>query len=211
MPRGKLIVLDHADGAGGTTHADRLQRALHARGLPARLLHEPTCALDTHGLSWRALALLYATDRAVHTEREILPELMRGRHVVCDRYSLTGVAYGTASQVVLDGDAVLDWAARWLRSLEVAALRPDLTLVLDAPDHALDARIAARGDRATELDRDAALQRAVRRLLRDPGRLLPDGGRVVVVDASGPVEATAAGVWAAVMAVIGEGTVGDVG
>ena len=98
--RGRFIALEGGEGSGKSTQAKLLAADLGALatfepgdtalgGAIRRLLLDPaTSALDD-----RAEALLMAADRAQHVAEVIRPALEDGRHVVCDRYLGSSIAY----------------------------------------------------------------------------------------------------------------------
>jgi len=146
MIEGTFVVLEGVDGAGTTTHARLLAKALRAKGLPILATGEPsrgpvgsllrqilTGRVVVHGLqgsrppSWTTMALLFAADRMDHLESEIVPNLMDGVSVVCDRYDYSSIAYQS-----LSGGGQSNTVS-WVRELNARARRPDLTIVLDVP------------------------------------------------------------------------------
>ncbi len=75
----------------------------------------------------RADALLFAAGRAQHVAQVIAPALERGDWVVCARFADSSLAYqGSAYGNDMD-------ELRRLQSFATYDLRPDLTLLLDAP------------------------------------------------------------------------------
>jgi dTMP kinase len=148
VTRGRFIVFEGGEGTGKSTQAARL-----AERLDAVLTHEPGATAvgarlrelmlspETERLDDRAEALLMAADRAQHVSELIEPALRSGRHVVCDRYIGSSVAYQGYGRG-LDPDmvrAVSGWAA--------AGLWPDVTILLTVPDDIAAARIGAARDR----------------------------------------------------------------
>ncbi len=63
--------------------------------------------------------MLFAADRLDHLQNEIVPQLDAGRHVVCDRYVLSSLAYQS-----------LETDLRFVRNVNEKALAPDLTIFL---------------------------------------------------------------------------------
>ncbi len=101
---GKFIVFEGIDGAGLSTQSLRLREHLASKGLKTVLTKEQTDSL-IGGLiksclrkEWitdaLTLQLLFAADRQHHLKTEIEPALKEGRHVICDRYVLSTLAYG---------------------------------------------------------------------------------------------------------------------
>jgi dTMP kinase len=152
MIEGLFIVLEGVDGAGTTTQIQRLADVLRRRGLPVHATREPSDGpvgvmvrqilrgrLVVPGVagvrapSWVTMALLFAADRSDHLDAEIVPNLLDGVTVLCDRYDHSSVAYQSAA------DASDVAAVEWIRTLNRHARRPDLTIVLD-----VSAEVAAR-------------------------------------------------------------------
>lgn len=73
-------------------------------------------------LTSRCLQLLFAADREDHLNRLIEPALSDGKTVVCDRYVLSSLAYGS-----------LDMDLNYLIQLNSKFRIPDLTLIFDTP------------------------------------------------------------------------------
>jgi dTMP kinase len=140
------------------------------------------------GFDPRALALLFAADRLDHADAEILPKLAAGIDVVCDRFTLSSLAYQGAQLGEMG----------WIAALNAAAARPDATLFLRVrPEVALRRRHAASVDR--EIFEVDAFQRRVSRSYEEAiRRVRREGERVVDVDGEAPVEAVAAAIWDAV-------------
>jgi dTMP kinase len=135
-----------------------------------------------------ALALLFAADRQDHYDVEIAPKLGEGVDVVCDRFTLSSLAYQGAHL----GDM------RWVEALNREAAPADLVVFLRCrPEVALRRRFAASLDReifevnAFQRRVAASYEQAIRRLRRN-------GDRVAEVNGEAPVDAVAAAVWDAV-------------
>jgi dTMP kinase len=193
---GKLIVLEGIDGSGTTTQAARLGEWLTARGQQVLVTGEPsrgpvgallrTLLKEAHErVDHLTLAMLFAADRIDHLAREIVPALRSGRHVVCDRYVLSSLAY---QSLTLERSTV----AR----LNDSARPADLTLLLDVPVDVAEARRLARGG-AHELVDARETQKRVAALYRAEFATLPPE-RARVIDGTQPVEAVQAAIAAAV-------------
>ena len=191
--RGRFVVLEGLDGAGTTTQSRLLGEALRAAGRAVHVTAEPSAgpagalvrqvlqqrlgggrggAFDAH-----ALALLFAADRLDHAAAEIAPRLAEGCDVVCDRYTLSSLAY----QGLTTGDLA------WVEAINGRAPAPDLTVFLRVrPGLALGRRQAA--GTTPELYEVAAFQRRVARgYERALERLRRAGQRVEVLDGAAPV------------------------
>ena len=182
--RGKLIVLEGADGAGTTTQAVRVAAWLEARGEPAHVTQKPSAGpigklareilrgSAPSEIGWQRLALLFAADRLDHYESEIAPKLDEGAHVISDRYLLSSLVYQG-----------LHAPLGWIETLNQYAPAPDVTLVLDVDADEAWERQARRGG-AREVYDERELQRDICRRYRE---LAP---RVagILIDGSGAVE-----------------------
>jgi dTMP kinase len=204
--RGRFLVLEGLDGAGTTTQAARLCEGLRREGRTVHVTAEPSGgpigALvrqvlrgrlgggegGREGFDPRALALLFAADRLDHVNVEIAPKLAAGIDVVCDRFSLSSLAYQGAQLGAL----------AWVAELNRAAARPDATLFLRVrPEVALRRRQAASVDR--EIFEVGAFQRKVARSYEEAIRRVRRAGeRVIELDGEAPVDAVAGAVLAAV-------------
>ena len=128
--KGKFIVFEGLDGSGSTTQSQKLHHFLRTQGKRSHLTKEPTNYL-IGGLirSWLSgdwssspvcLQLLFTADRAHHLEKEIIPLLEKGTHVVSDRYFLSTMAFGALD--IPDKN--------WLRDINKHFIQPDLTILL---------------------------------------------------------------------------------
>jgi dTMP kinase len=190
---GRFIALEGGEGSGKSTQASLLADDLGALatfepgdtalgvGIRAVLLDPATAALDD-----RAEALLMAADRAQHVAEIIRPALAAGRHVVCDRYTASSIAYQGYGRGL-----PTEWIAK-LSAWATGGLAPDLTVLLDVPAEVAATRLSGKPDRF-ESAGDAFHQRVLdgyRELAADP--------TWVIVDGTGSVEEVAVAVRAAV-------------
>jgi len=190
-----FISLEGVDGSGKSTQARLLVEALGAETVAIRepggteaaervrdLLADPTVPLEP-----LAELLLFLAARADLTERVIRPALEAGRTVVSDRFSDSSVAYQGAARGLGVGEVI------GLCDTATDGLWPDLTLLLEIDPEAGLGRAA--GDDRFESE-GLELQRAVAEAYGEIAIIASD--RVVVVDASGSVEAVHARVMEAV-------------
>jgi dTMP kinase len=198
MSRGKLIVLEGIDGSGTTTQTSLLADELTARGHAVLTTREPTgraigafirqalqhrltlSSGEAVTLPWSSLALLFAADRLDHLAHVVEPALSAGKIVISDRYDLSSLAYQSSTSP--EGEAALPW----LRSLNMRAVRPDLTVVLDLPSEVAEERRRVRGGEA-ELFEHGELQARLARLYAEAERLVP-GDHIAHVRADQSVE-----------------------
>lgn len=197
MKRGVFVVLEGVDGSGTTTQARALAERIRARGIESWETREPstgpvgqflrgalTGQLVRDGLptslDWRAMALLFAADRADHLEAEIIPALSAGKWVVCDRYLLSSLVYQSATS----SDPAV--GLELVRAANRAAISPTVTFVFDVPAEVAAERRRARGQ-ARELYEQDDLQRRLAELYLRAEELLPEHN-VVHVDATRPIQ-----------------------
>jgi len=137
--KGRLIVFEGVDGSGTTYISKWLVEAMNAHDIPAYWTCGPSSleigrlARQVPPISNRALASLYVTDRYDQEDRVILPEMEKGKVVVCDRYVWSSLAY-QSKWLNLD----------WLHKLNFSFIVPDITLLLDASLDVTMARLSER-------------------------------------------------------------------
>lgn len=203
--RGKFITFEGLDGCGKSTQLERLAEALTQRGLSVVATREPggtetgekirRLLLDTRtaGLAPMAeLALMFAS-RAQHIQEVILPGLHAGQIVLCDRFTDSSEAYQGGGRK-LGSMPILE-----LHRVICGDLQPDLTVLMDSDVDACVRRARRRnearsGAGALDESRFESESRAffsrVRNAYLEIGKREP--GRVVVVDARGTPDETAA-------------------
>lgn len=205
--RGRFITFEGGEGTGKSTQVRLLAERLRSAGREVVVTREPggtpgaeeIRALLVHGATdrWSALseALLLNAARAEHLERLIRPSLARGADVISDRFADSTRAYQGAAGGV--AESVL--AA--LEAIVVGGLRPDLTLVLDAPAAVGLHRAAERGGEARFEAKGLAFHERLRAGYLAIAGAEPD--RCRVIDATESVERVAAAVWDAAKARLG--------
>lgn len=201
MPRGKFITLEGGEGAGKSTQAARLAKALRTAGLVVLTTREPGGAPEAEkirelllqGSGWDPIteALLHFAARREHLVHTVLPALKRGEWVVSDRFADSTMAY-QGYGLGVDRALIED-----LYRLAVGDIRPDLTFILDIPVDEGFARLAGRGidaDRYERMDRD--FHERLRQGFLDIAGREPD--RCIVIDGRGDAAAIGAAMLAAV-------------
>ena len=192
-PVGRFVVLAGIDGSGTTTQVAALSRALQARGVVHVTTFEPSTGLlgallrqalagrlvanregKSAPLDARAMALLFAADRADHVDQQIRPALERGELVLCDRYLLSSLAY---QGLALD--------ATYVEAINEGSPSPDLPLFLAVPPTLAQERRAKRGGQ-DELYDALALQKRIDRLYRAAIARRKRRERIVTIDGTLP-------------------------
>jgi len=206
MNRGKFITIEGGEGVGKSTQISALRDLLATRGIEVVLTREPGGTPRAERIRQLLLEgsaetmpgtcelLLMFAARSTHIENVIRPALQRGAWVVCDRFTDATYAYqGGGRGLPLEHIATLE-------NLVQGELRPDLTLLLDAPLDVSQARASARNTAAGSSDRFEREQREfferVRTAYLDRARREPN--RFVVVDAAASVDAVAKSIRQAV-------------
>jgi len=176
---GTFIVIEGADGAGTTTISEKV-----AEELDAYYTYEPSGnaigekvdeLISSEEYSAEAIALGFAADRMVHLEEEIVEKLENGKTVVCDRYYHSSLVYQPLTGLSFD----------WVKSLNRAALTPDITVILDISADTGMGRIEKRG-RDDNIFEELSFQEKVVAKYRELGRKLDE--KIENVDASKPKE-----------------------
>lgn len=134
--KGLLITFEGIDGCGKSTQLDLTFKYLKARGKSVVRLREPGSTPSAERIRRLLLdkrveigdlaeLLLYEAARAEVTEREIIPNLKKGRIVLCDRFFDSTTAYqGHGRKLDLK-------MVKALHRIAVSGHVPDLTLVFD--------------------------------------------------------------------------------
>ena len=132
--KGCLIAFEGTEGAGKTVASKLLQKWLESNGLKVLWTREPTDsrigALIDDILKMKvkvaeeALTLLFAADRADHTQRVIIPAINAGQIVICDRYTYSSLAYQRKGMTRA-------FPRKWLEEINFYILKPDLVFFLD--------------------------------------------------------------------------------
>jgi len=129
--RGKLIVIEGADGVGRSTQVWLLKQWLETNGHAVLATRMTRSALAGKGLREAkkgttlgrvTMALFYATDFADRLEHEVIPALKAGFIVLTDRYIYTLIARALVRGIDAD----------WLRDVYGFALIPDKVFYLRA-------------------------------------------------------------------------------
>ncbi len=209
---GIFVVVEGIDGSGSTTHTKLLGKTLRQRGLKVVETCEPSTGpigvlirqvlqrrlfvADPEGpraFAWSTMALLFAADRMDHLDSTIVPALRNGFVVLSDRYDLSSLAY--QSVTAPGGEQVVPW----IRELNAAALRPDLTVVIDVPMEVAEERRRARGG-FEEMFESREIQSRLCAVYHEAESLVPHD-HVAHISGVGAVSDVAASILAAVAAV----------
>lgn len=188
--RGRFVTVEGIEGVGKSTNlgfvANELRRAGHAvvetrepggTTLGERI-RDLLLSADSRIGPLAELLLVFAA-RAAHIEEVISPALSSGKWVVCDRFTDATRAYQGGGRG-LPAEAI-DALARVVQG----ELRPDLTLLLDAPLAISTERQAGRGSRDRFEQESADFFRRVRQAYLELAAREP--GRIRVINAARPL------------------------
>ncbi|WP_347987088.1 dTMP kinase [Methylomonas sp. AM2-LC] len=139
MKPGRFISLEGGEGVGKTTNLEYIQHFLHDKHIPHIVTREPGGTLlaekirailldhQDEPLCESAELLLIFAARAQHIRQVIAPALQNGQWVLCDRFIDATYAYQGGGRQ-MDTHIIA-----WLEQTILGTLKPDLTLLLDAP------------------------------------------------------------------------------
>jgi len=139
MIRGKFITLEGGEGVGKTTNLKFIKHYLEQHNISVVTTREPggtplaekirqlLLDNDSEAVSETAELLLIFAARAQHIKHVIEPALAEGTWVICDRFTDATYAYqgGGRNMRISTIESLENWVQ--------GTLRPDLTILLDAP------------------------------------------------------------------------------
>lgn len=181
--QGRFIVFEGIDGSGLSTQASMLKDYYISKGRQVLLTKEQTDSIigglikSSLRSEWEvsplALQMLFAADRAHHLSTQILPALEEEKIVICDRYVLSTLAFGS-----------LDIDVNFLKSLNGMYIHPDVTIYIDTPVDVCLKRIEQSRQHA-ELFEDEKRMRLVKNNYMSLKSYFP---RTFIIDGNGTKE-----------------------
>ncbi|KAF0993449.1 Thymidylate kinase [Geobacillus sp. TFV-3] len=208
MPRvvnGCFFSFEGPEGAGKTTMIGKLESLLRERGIDVVATREPggvriaeairsiILNRDYTEMDGRTEALLYAAARRQHLLEKIVPALEAGCVVLCDRFVDSSLAYqGFARGLGIEEV----WK---INEFAIDGYMPSLTIYFDIdPQIGLERIRRNRGREVNRLDLETlSFHEKVREGYRELARRFAD--RIVVIDASRPLDDVFAETTAAVL------------
>jgi len=151
MKKGLFITFEGIEGCGKSTQTKALADYFSEKSLSFIVTREPGGTFisekireilldnENHEMNAETELLLYMASRSQHTASKIIPALESGKHVICDRYYDSTLAYQGAARD-LDTkfiDQLIDFATY--------STSPDLTFLLDISVEESEERICHRG------------------------------------------------------------------
>ncbi|NLB10607.1 MAG: dTMP kinase [Clostridiaceae bacterium] len=184
--RGCFITFEGVDGTGKTTHIEKLAADLKSEGKDVVMLREPggtqigeqirqiLLKREHQAMADVSELLLFAAARAQLVREVIRPALEQGKHVLCDRFIDSTVAYQGYGRG-LDIDLV-----QRVNNAAVGETRPDLTIWIDIEPEELAKRLGKRNtdNKSDRLDlesndfRDRVRTGYVKISEEEPGRVV---------------------------------------
>jgi len=151
VKRGLFITIEGGEGVGKSTNIEFIKATLEAKGIQCIVTREPGGTplaeeirevliknRDEQVVTETELLLMFAA-RAQHLHQKILPALEAGVWVISDRFTDATYAYQSGGRGVPSEKVAL------LENFVQGEVRPDLTLLLDAPIEVGMARAKSRG------------------------------------------------------------------
>ena len=196
-----FITFEGGEGAGKTSVLRAIGERLQQQSIDVLLTREPggieiaekirAVILDpAHtDMHERTEALLYAAARAQHFYEKIIPALEQGKHVLCDRFIDSSLAYqGYAREIGVDDVLAINQFA-------IGKRLPDTTIFFDiAPEKGLARIQATRADEINRLDVEGlAFHKKVYEGYQEAMERYP--ARFKVVNADQPLEQVIEEVW----------------
>lgn len=190
--RGKFITLEGSEGVGKSTNLEFIKHYLEESWqIPVVVTREPggtalaekirLLLLDhkTEEISQEAELLLVFAARAQHIKHVIEPALIQGHWVLCDRFTDATYAYQGG------GRNISKATIEFLENFVQGNLRPDLTLLFDAPVEIGLARATKRSQPDRFESEKLSFFESVRRAYLVQAELFPE--RIKLIKANEPL------------------------
>ena len=190
---GKFITLEGIEGVGKTSNLHFIQELLESSGHSCVVTREPggtslgeslrelLLSHSDENMSADAELLMMFASRAEHLSKVILPALDNDQTVLCDRFTEATYAYQGGGRQ-LDCKKI-NQLENWVQG----DLRPDLTVILDAPVEVGRARAGKRSEPdRIEKEQDDFFQRVRESYIELSER---NAHRICLIDASVTLEA----------------------
>ena len=193
MSKGLFITFEGGEGSGKTTVCKYIYHRLLEEGIDAIYSREPggvdiaeqirnvILSVKNTAMDVRTEALLYAASRRQHLTEIILPCMEAGTHIICDRFVDSSIAYQGYARGI-GAEEVLS-----INRFAIDNVMPEKTIFLDLPSELGLQRIRSNHRTADRMDQESiAFHNAVYQGYQKV--LEKDRDRMIVIDASQPVE-----------------------
>jgi dTMP kinase len=139
LNKAKFITIEGSEGVGKTTNIEFILNYLNENSIDSIVTREPggtenaekirDILLNSNDEQVPEIAelLLFFSARSFHVSNKIIPELQNGKSVICDRFNDATIAYqgyGRGFDV-----SQINMLSSWV----LTDLKPDITILLDAP------------------------------------------------------------------------------
>lgn len=207
VAHGKFITLEGGEGVGKSTNLTFIRDYLLSFQIPVVVTREPggtqlaekirELLLDknSENISETAELLLMFAARAQHIRHVIEPALSQGQWVICDRFTDATYAYQGGGRKMSTGTIAC------LETLVQGNLRPDLTLLFDAPVEIGLARAGKRGAFDRFETETLSFFEQVRQAYLRQAELYPD--RIKLISADQPLKDVQSAIVAVIAPLIG--------
>lgn len=166
---GKYYAFEGIDGSGKTTQVHQLAAYFKQQGKEVLITKEPTQNVVgelIHKVIYKKISMpsmalqhLFAADRSLHLETEVIPALKKGTIVISDRSLWSAVAYGISDLNLADNEKERLLVAHNVLALYGGYIIPDKTFVIDVPYTTAIDRVEKRGEGKTLYEKAAILSR----------------------------------------------------
>ena len=204
--RGVFITFEGCEGCGKTTQIGLLSERLQKANKEILVTREPggttvgemvrhiLIGNEASNMCPETELLLFAASRAQLVREVLVPELQRGKFILCDRFLDSTTVYQGVARQLAQGPvkAINDFA--------VGPLMPDLTIVLDIPAEESRLRVQRRINSIPDRIEKESINfyAAVREGYLYLAKELPE--RLVLIDGSKDVSTVSNEIWEAVQA-----------
>ena len=189
--QGKFITIEGIEGVGKSTNIDFIASYLKSHNINLITTREPggtelaekirEILLNPQKEDVPEIAelLLFFAARSFHLNNVIKPALAEGKYVVCDRFTDATVAYqGSGRGFNIDR---INLIANWVHK----NLKPDVTILLDAPAELGMERAKKRGSKDRMESEQMSFYRRVRKGYLNLAKNEPE--RFAIIDATQPL------------------------
>jgi len=164
----KFITIEGTEGVGKSTNIEFMLNYLHENSIDSIVTREPggtenaekirDILLNSNNEQVPEIAelLLFFSARSFHVSNAIIPALQNGKSVICDRFTDATIAYqgyGRGFDI-----SQINMLSSWV----LADLKPDITILLDAPADIGMQRTMNRGYRDRMESEDISFYERVR-------------------------------------------------
>ncbi len=203
--KGVFITFEGCEGCGKTTQIGLLSERLQKANKEILVTREPGGTAvgemvrniligngDTSRMYPETELLLFAASRAQLVREVLLPELKKGKFILCDRFLDSTTVYQGVARQLAQGPV------KTINAFAVGDLMPDLTIVLDIPSEESRLRVQRRVNSVPDRIEKESIEfyAAVREGYLYLAKELPN--RLVLIDGSKDVNEVSNAVWKAI-------------